>query len=266
MPMFAFLEPFFRTLNDGKILRLTAAWVLRVIAVLLALTGLLVAVFFIRFGIRSDENSLGVHAAGLLFGSLLFALIGLAWGYLQAGILFFRARSIDQLEDSQFTVLSILSLMFRLIGEQLFVTYSLLGVGGCLFVWLTDFSPLAALGMFSQELPFASSSSSGFLGGIEFAVLLLLVAFIGLIFFYALAESTVVLVEIAVNTRSLRVPAANGPVPAEHPATPTSTLSAHVKIPSPVPPEASTVKNCRKCHQPLDLESPFCAECGERVG
>jgi hypothetical protein len=105
--------------------------VLRILAVLLALAGLLVAIFFVRLGIRSDENSLGVHAAGVLFGSLFFALISLGWGYLQAGICIFRARSIDELDDSQFTVLSILSLMFRFIGEQFFVTYSPLGVGGC---------------------------------------------------------------------------------------------------------------------------------------
>lgn len=264
--MFAFLEPFFRTLNDGKILRLTAAWVLRVLAVLLAMAGLLVAIFFVRLGIRSGDNSLGVHAAGVLFGALLFALIGLAWGYLQAGICFYRARSIDELEDSQFTVLSILSLMFRLIGEQFFVTYSLLGVGGCLFVWLTDSSPLAALGMLAQELPFASNSSSGFLGGIELAVLMLLVAFVGLILFYALAESTVVLVEIAVNTRGLRAPAANGPVPAAPPVMPTATPTAHVQTPPPPAPQTSVQKNCRKCHQPLDLDSPFCSECGEKVG
>jgi hypothetical protein len=44
---------------------------------------------------------------------VLFALFALAWGYVTAGILAFRARSITELEDSHFTVLSILSLQFR---------------------------------------------------------------------------------------------------------------------------------------------------------
>jgi hypothetical protein len=29
---------------------------------------------------------------------------------------------------------------------------------------------------------------------------------------------------------------------------------------------ASTIRSCRNCHQPLDASSPFCGECGTRVG
>jgi len=258
-------------INDGKILRLTAAWVLRVLAVLLALVGLLVAIFFIRLGIRSDEGTLGVHSAGILFGCLLFALVGLVWGYLQAGILFYRARTIDELEDSNFTVLSILSLIFRLCGEQLFITYSLLGAGGCLFVWLTDSNPISALGMFASELPFASAARSGFLGGIELAVVLLLIAFVLLIVFYAAAESTVVLVEIALNTRSLRVATAGAQVSSTLPATavptvePLPSTAAQVQVPALLSNPAGALRTCRKCHQPLDAGSPFCGECGAHV-
>jgi hypothetical protein len=48
-------------------------------------------------------------------------------GYLWAGICLFRARSVLELGDSQFTALSIVSILFRLNGELFFVSYALVG-------------------------------------------------------------------------------------------------------------------------------------------
>ncbi len=249
MKVFAFLEPFFHALSDGKLIRLTVAWVLRILAVLMALIGLLWFVGFVVFGFKSVDNGMGGRSAGILIGCLLFALFGLAWGYLAAGIYVFRARSITELGDTHFTVLSILSLLFRLQGELIFVTYSILGVGGCLFMWFTEFSPFSALNEFGEVLPFAGHASAGFLGGIEFAILFLLLAFAGILVFYALAELSVVLVEIALNTRGLR----NGPPPAQIPAERPAVL-----VPTP--------RHCKQCGQPLDAGSTFCDECGTPVG
>jgi hypothetical protein len=265
MKIFDILNPFFNALSDGKIIRLTVAWVLRILAVLMALTGLLGFIATIGLGFKASENGLGTRSAGLLLGCLLLALFSLAWGYLSAGILTFRARSVEELGDSHFTVLSILSLLFRLNGELMFVTYSLLGVGGCLFVWFTDASPFSALGMLGEELPFASRAGTGFLGGIELAVLFLLIAFISIVFCYALAELSVVLVEIALNTRGLRKAAVEaGPAPA-----PVLTPAPQPAPPSHIPaaqPAVSMPRLCRKCGQPLDAGSTFCAECGAQAG
>lgn len=260
MQIFKFLEPFFHALSDGKLIRTTMAWVLRILAVIVALIGVFWFIAFVGFGIKASDNGVGERTAGILIGCVLFALIGLAWGYLAAGILAFRARSISELGDSHFTVLSILSLLFRLNGELTFVTYSLLGVGGCFFVWLTDFSPFSELGLLGERLPFAESTSSGFLGGIELAIFFLLLAFAGIVFFYALAELTVVWVEIALNTRGLRaVSAAAGgttiPVP----------VAAPISVPPPArveQPPALAQRKCAKCGQLLDAGSTFCDECG----
>jgi hypothetical protein len=264
MKMFAFLNPFFHALSDGKLIRLTVAWVLRILAVLMALIGLFWFIAFVVFGFKSSEGSLGTHAAGVIIGCLLFALFGLAWGYLSAGILTFRANSVEELGDSHFTVLSILSLLLRLNGEMMFVTYSLIGVGGCLFVWFTDFSPFSQLGMLGEGLPFAGHTGTGFLGGIELAVIFLLLAFAGIIFFYALAELSVVLVEIALNTRGLR----NGPGSAEPSSVPASPATVPVPQPSPKKVELPFVpsqRKCKKCDQPLDAGDTFCDECGTPV-
>jgi hypothetical protein len=105
-------------------------------------------------------------------------------------------------------------------------------------------------------------------GGIELAILFLLIAFISIVFFYALAELSVVLVEIALNTRGLQKAAVEaGPAPALV-LTPAPRL---VPPPSRIPVEqpavsVSTPRLCKKCGQPLDAGSSFCDECGTPVG
>ena len=269
MKIFFILNPFFHALSDGKLIRLTVAWVLRFIAVLMALIGLLGFIAMIGVGFKASDSGLGTRSAGILIGCLLFALFVLAWGYLSAGIFTFRARTVEDLGDSHFTVLSILSLLFRLNGELMFVTYSLLGIGGCLFVWFADASPFSQLGMLGNELPFAGRASTGFLGGIELAIVFLLLAFAGIVFFYALAELSVVLVEIALNTRGLRkaaVESGPAPVPVIMPPTPQP-----VPPPSPIWVEQPSVRlptprQCKMCGQPLDAGATFCGECGTPVG
>ncbi len=275
MKMFAFLEPFFWALSDGKLIRLAIAWVLRVLAGLLALTALLLSIGVIVFGFKaSDIGSMG-RSAGLVIGCLLFAIFGLVWGTLAAGIHTFRARSIEELEDSHFTVLPILSILFRLAGEMAFITYSLLAVSGCLFVWFTNISPFSALGMFrgmgelAESIPFARLDTVGFIGGIELAITFLLMAFAGIVSFYALAELSVVFVEIAQNTqRSHAVPtdgnaqmttAAAG-IPAPRPA-----KEAASNLSVPIATHGSTLLTCKECGHRLDSGSTFCGECGTKV-
>ena len=215
MNLFGILDPFYHALSDGKIIRQTIAWVLRILAVIMALIGLFGFIVIIVLSFRTSNsttdivgdpatNTAGSISINIIIGSILLALFVLAWGYLTAGILAFRARSVKELGDSQFTVLSILSLLFRLNGELAFITYSLLGVGGCLFIWITNASPLSQLGVLGETLPFAGRGGAGFLGGLEMAVFFLLIAFSLIIFFYALAEYIAVQVEIALNTRGLR--------------------------------------------------------------
>ena len=131
---------------------------------------------------------------------------------------------------------------------------------------LTDFSPFSQLGMLGDELPFVGHAGTGFLGGIELAIFFLLVAFAGIVFFYALAELSVVLVEIALNTRGLLTT-----------STPTVEMSVPTVLPAPVAvsppppirveePPVPTQRKCVKCGQLLDARNTFCDECGNPVG
>lgn len=265
MRLFGIVEPFFHALSDGKLIRLTVAWVLRIVAGLGALGGLLWFVIFIGLGFKASDTGFGSQSAGFLIGCLVFSIFGLALGYLWLGICMFRARSVLELGDSHFTVLSILSILFRLYGELGFVTYSLLGVGGCLFVWFSNVSPLSELGAFASQLPFAQNEATGFVGGIELAVLMLLIAFAVIVVCYALAELSVVFVEIALNTRG--IPALTMPIPSLTPvigvAAPAPVQQTPAAIATPVAVRNTT---CKQCGANLDEGAGFCAECGTAAG
>lgn len=264
--MFKVLEPFFHALSDGKIIRLIVAWVLRILAGLGALGGVLWFITFIGLGFKLYDAQFGAKSATFLAGCLLFSVIGLVMGYLWLGICLFRARSVLALGDSHFTVLSILSILFRLNGELIFVSYTLIGIGGCLFVWLSDTNPLSQLGPLGSQIPFGFAEASGFLGGIELAVFMLLLAFAGIVVFYALAELSIVLVEIALNTRGIPMLAGAGGPAVQLPAfaAPLPVVPVPVSAVAP-PPVAAKPFACRQCGQILDPGAAFCAECGTAV-
>lgn len=266
MNVFGILEPFFHALSDGKLIRLTVAWILRVVAVLQALLGLLCFALFISFGIKSVDLYVGERSVGILIGCVLFGCFALLWGYVAAGISFMRARTILELGDSHFTVLSILSILLRFQGEQVFASYTIFGVGSCIFIWLADINPFSQLGMLGSSMPFANRGASGFLGGLEMLILFLLLAFAGIVIFYALAELTVVLVEIALNTRCLKDISPANHAPKSPPVQQAVIPSVSAQVIPTSQPKTVAHSACAKCGQVLDLSATFCDGCGTKVG
>lgn len=259
MKVFQFLDPIFRGVNDGNVIRVTVVWAIRVMAVVLAAVGFVWCIGFIALGFKGSEMMIGARSAELLIAALLFAVFGLAFGYLACGVCLFRARCVADLGNGHFTVLPILSILFRLLGEVACICYCLIGVGGCLVLWIAGFNPLANLGRFAPELPLVALGSGGFVGGLEFAIFMLVLAFGAIVSFYALAEFTVVAVDIANNTRALTVP-----------------VFSRSEMSSPSPLQAGPVSAvpssnghssrgpflCKSCRQPVEPGAAFCADCG----
>jgi hypothetical protein len=211
MNLFGIFDPFFNTLSNAKIIRNTISWVMKIQAIIIALVGLYGCYSIIRLGISARrsvfdmEGNYTTHIPiGILIGCVLLALFVLAWGCLTAIVLAYRSRTVMEWGDDHFVALSIISLIFRVYGELAFVTYSLFGIGGCLFVWITSDNPFSRMGFIGEVLPFAGRGGTDFFGGIELAIFFLMIAFSLIVFFYALAEYIAVQVEIATNTRGLR--------------------------------------------------------------
>ena len=259
MKLFKFLDPLFHLLNDGKAIRVTVMWAIRVVGAVLAAVGVLWCIAVVALGFKGSDMAFDARSSEFLIGALLFAVFGLAFAYLTCGVCLYRANSIADLADGHFTALPILSILFRLVGEVACIGYSLIGVGGCFVLWITGLNPLTRFGGFAPDLPFSSQRSGGLIGGLEFAIVMLLLAFGAIVLFYALAEFTVVAVEIANNTRALDVLAL---CPAE------ATTSASIGRASTTVVRSTNAENvkgplrCNSCREPIEAGAAFCAECG----
>ena len=183
-------------LAEGNVLRNAIALVMRVGAVLILLGGLLLVIQILKmsFQLPSATATIG----GLLLAVACFAV---------SQIYLLRAQSVHDLEDSPFTVIPILSILFRASGEAYAVGAIAFGVGGCLFTWLSGTSPtmlLSGLGGFMPPFPGLNElGGQSFVSGLIFLVTMIIAGFVALVVFYALSELVVVPVDIAVNVRRL---------------------------------------------------------------
>jgi len=188
------IRPVLEALNDGKVVRRAVAITLRVVAGLTALG----SIFLIIEGLKLSfdmptEGTVGGLLLVVIFAASIFAVLQ---------ILFYRAGTIEGLGDSPFTVIPIVSVLLRAIGEIYAALSAAVSAGGCLFIWLAKADPLWLLGGLGAFLPTMSVEGT-FLGGLLFLLYFLFLGFALLILFYFLAESTVVLADIARNIRQL---------------------------------------------------------------
>ena len=114
-----------------------------------------------------------------------------------------RAGDIAGLPESDYTVIPIVSISLKLIGEIYACFVAAVSIGGGISMWLTKSD---AFFMIKRSAPFILSfgGGEGFFAGLLFIIGGLFVAFVVLVFFYFLAELVVVLVDIAKNTKITR--------------------------------------------------------------
>lgn len=271
MSFLNFFYPVLDVLSDGRVIRKTVVWVLRILALLIVLGGLYVFINVLKLSFQ-------VPSAGATIGGLLLGLIFLAAVVCVAQILLYRSGKVDELTDVTFTVIPIVSILFRAVGEIYATLGAAVGVGGCLFIWFAQASPFELLTGLGGLLPSAPAGAT-FLGGIGFMAYLCVTSFLVLVFFYFLAESTLLLVDIAHNMRSLRqhfvpspqpVAAARpvaAPAPAPVPAAAPPAYQAPVQPPAPAyqPPPPPPAPRCPACNAELEPGSAFCGNCGARL-
>lgn len=194
MPANYSVRPILESLDRGQFIRESVALVLRVLAILGAIASLFLVIEMIKLSFQlPTEGTVGGLLLSILFAVSIVVIVQ---------ILFTRASHIAMLGDSSFTVIPVFSLLLRASGEMYATLTAAVGVGGCLFIWFAKLNPLQLLGGVGAFVP-AYSTEGTFLGGLLFLVYLLLLSFAILVFFYFLAEATVVLADIAVNIRRL---------------------------------------------------------------
>jgi hypothetical protein len=188
---YLFYYPVLRALGNGGVIRTCVVWGLKIAAVAAVLVALLSA-----FGVLTVSQ--GTGASGML-GAVVLALVVIATSLCVAQVCWFRAGSIEALRDADYTLIPMASILFRMGGECGATAFAGLGIGACLFLWL---SPGGGLG--GLPLPIGLPVPSGFLGGILALLYSALLAFLSLISGYLAAEWTVVLVDIAESIHKIR--------------------------------------------------------------
>jgi hypothetical protein len=189
-----FFQKVLMALDQGKVIRVSITIALRILAVVTVLGGLYLLIDMLKASFRLPTEG--------TVGGLIFALIFIAAVACVAQIYLYRANSVKELGESPFTVIPIVSILFRTAGEVYATTCGALGIGGCIFVWFSGFTPLQLLGPFGGILP-STPTGGTFVTGVSFLIVCALLAFLVLVSFYFLAEATLVLVDIARNIRAL---------------------------------------------------------------
>lgn len=192
-----FLFPIFDAMTKGHIIRRCVAVFLRVLGVLAPLFGLLTAGGTLYAVSQVPEGVDG--RGGMYLAAILVALIVLASQVCIGQLCFYRARSVEAIADGDYTVVPILSVVFRALGESFAIACAAFGLSGCLAIWISG----AEVG---RVLPMASGFMMGnsFLSGLGCLLGMAIVAFGSVILFYFLAEISLVLVDMAQNLRAMR--------------------------------------------------------------
>lgn len=237
-----FFYPVLDALSDGRVIRKVAAVALRILGVVFALGGLVLAIEILKYSFRPDTTTEAT------LGGLVFSLILLAAFACVLEIHFYHARAVGQLGETPFVAIPVVSILCRLAGEVYATLLVGVGIGGCAFLWLAKVSPLAFLGALGGLLP-ASNLEASFLGGALLLIEMCLLALAVLAGFYAAAEGLLLAVDVADDVRRL-----TGQVT---PAQAAAPLAAAVGS---APPRDF----CQICGAVWVAGNTFCGHCGTR--
>lgn len=238
-----------RSLSEGRVLRRATATALRVVAALAVVGALVDVVLILRLSFGADD------AAATIAGVLL-ALGVAACGLVASQVAWFRAGSVEALPESQHPMLAIASVLLRTTGEIVAACFLTLGLFAAVASWIAPRFAGYAMAWVPVGVP-GASFTSGFLGGIAILLACAFTAAIALAVAYLLAESVVVLADIARDVRALSggvEPIARMEMPPPPPPPP----------PPPDEPDEPMIDPDRT-HVMGSVSASTCAQCGSVV-
>jgi hypothetical protein len=191
-----FIKPALELISQGKVLKRIYSIILKVLAVLTGIGGLVAWIYGWKTIFSSDD--VGVILGGIIVELLLIVLI-----YALVHILVIRARNIDELPEAGYEIIPVMSLSLKIAGELYACILAFFGVGGGVFHWLAG----GTLANFFQnpyilQLPRFGSLESVFANGLITILTGVLEGFGILVLFYFLSELTIILVDIATSLKN----------------------------------------------------------------
>jgi hypothetical protein len=268
-----FYYPVLRALDDGRIIRKSISILLRILAIVAGLGCAYLLTQVLKQAFQSDVP------ATVSAGGALMAIMLLIAGACVVQIFWYRAGSVDSLGDSPFTVIPSFAYLLRAVGETYATLGVLLGIGGCLIIWVSKEAGEAILFQLRSVLPMSPQSAS-FVGGLIFFAGCSLASIGMLLVFYFLAESMVAVIDIARNVRLIlnsKTPATPTPVAPAYPPQPAYVSpppppayappppAPSYAPPPPPPPPVEVGRFCPTCSAELPPGAQFCGVCGQRI-
>ena len=195
MDSYLFMDAVLHLIAQGSFFRKAFAVVLRALAVIVSIAGLVTWISVWRFAARAPVVA--------LLGVVIFQLLFIIALYMVAHTLFIRARDIAQLPDEEFYVIPVATIALKLVGEVYASFVAVMSVAGGILIWLMRGYAFSLVKMAAPFVP-RLGNGEGFMGGLLFMGGGLFAAFVVLVLSYFLAEAVVVMAESARNIKITR--------------------------------------------------------------
>lgn len=192
MDKYFFMKQVLQFFSEGKIFRKLVAVALRVLAIAIAFAGLVGWIVKWKF-------VFSLPVTGII-GGIIFQLLMIVAVYTVVHVMLIRAHNIERLPESEYTVIPIVSLCLKLIGEMYASFLAVTAVAGGLYIWTTGRDAgKDLLGIVASLTPVVQDLS--FIGGVKFILTGATMGFVTLLVAYFFSEAVIVMVDIARNTR-----------------------------------------------------------------
>lgn len=187
-----FMKPFIENFSEKNVFTKTFATILRVLAVISIVAAFVI--WILLWKVVFEIPSTGI-AGGVIFQ--VFFLVGI---YMAAHAAFLRAQNISKLKTKEYTIVPVVTVFLKLLGEIYASLTAAVALGGGILIWFAGGYGLQLLEEVPKFIPQYGGGTT-FLGGLIFLIGGLVVAFFTLIAFYFLAEFFNMIVDIALNTK-----------------------------------------------------------------
>jgi hypothetical protein len=190
-----FMKPVLNTVSQGKLFSRVVAIILRIVAIIAIIKGVVswIGIWTLVFHL----SALGV------IGGIIFQLIYVIAIYMVVHVILIRAAQISNLPAADYTVIPIIAIFLKLVGEVFACFVVPVAVGACIFIWLAGYGVFDMICPISECVPYLGSGGI-FLCGLFVMIFGVVISFLVLMYCYFLSEFTIVFVDIAGSTKATR--------------------------------------------------------------
>ncbi len=199
MEMF-FMDKVIKRLSQGSFFRSIFSGLLKIVAVITAILGIVGFIYGLT-NLGGPDSPIGFFG---YVSEIIVLIVMLKITWINVQILWVRGGTINDLQESDFNIIPIMSVLLKTMGETTAVTMAVLAVAGGIFM---QGAYLVLRNILFIPLPFfgINGYSFSFAGRAVFMLSGLLYAFTMLILFYFLSEILVAVVDIAQHAKAIRI-------------------------------------------------------------